>query len=171
MVIRKESADDIDKIHALTVEAFRSAPHSDGREPQIIDALRNSGELTLSLVAETDDILLGHVAFSPVTIRGDEQSISDGSWYGLGPIAVRADRRRQRIAQKLIAEGLEQLQDKGANGVVLLGDPAIYKSSGFESDGLLRYGNIDTRFIQRIIFKGTAPSGEVIYADAFTSAI
>ncbi|MFX5522399.1 N-acetyltransferase, partial [Acinetobacter baumannii] len=70
-------------LHALTEAAFRNAAHSSHTEQFIVDALRARGELSVSLVAEMDGKVIGHVAVSPVTI-------SDGStgWFGLGPISV-----------------------------------------------------------------------------------
>ena len=72
MIIRPERAGDIEAIRTLTQTAFETAPHADGTEHLIIDRLRAAGALTLSLVAEVDGAIVGHVAFSPVTV-------SDGS--------------------------------------------------------------------------------------------
>jgi putative acetyltransferase len=81
--IRKEIASDVTDIKTLTTAAFLNTSHTSHTEQFIISALRNSGNLTVSLVAEADGEIVGHVAISPV-------SISDGSqgWYGLGPISV-----------------------------------------------------------------------------------
>ena len=119
MIVRPEQDGDIDAIRALTETAFKTAPHADGTEHLIIDRLRAAGALTLSLVAEVDGVVAGHVAFSPVTV-------SDGSagWYGLGPISVDPSRQGEGIGGKLIREGLDRLKALGATGCVLLGDPA-----------------------------------------------
>ena len=81
MIIRKETTSDIEAISQVTKAAFRTLPISNQTEQFIIEALRAAGALTLSLVAEIDGRVVGHIAFSPVTI-------SDGSknWYGLGPV-------------------------------------------------------------------------------------
>ena len=83
MIIRNETAFDIDAITEVTIAAFKTLAISNHTEPFIIKALRVAGALTISLVAEIDGRVVGHVAFSPVTI-------SDGStgWYGLGPVSV-----------------------------------------------------------------------------------
>ena len=66
--IRSETREDHAVIHALTEAAFREAPHSSHTEQFIVDALRSRGELSLSLVAEKDGQVVGHIALSPVTI-------------------------------------------------------------------------------------------------------
>ena len=87
VLIRPERPDDVDAIDRLTVDAFEPQSFSDGSEAPIIRSLRASGDLTLSLVAEDEGDVVGHVAFSPVTIDG-----SHDGWFGLGPISVRIDR-------------------------------------------------------------------------------
>lgn len=81
--VRDEAPGDEAAIAAVTAAAFRGAPHSDGSEAEIIERLRVAGDLAVSLVAvDADGAIVGHVAFSPVTI-------SDGTsgWYGLGPVS------------------------------------------------------------------------------------
>ena len=118
MHIRKEQPGDIAAIRRLTDEAFRGVPYSNQKEAAIIDALRLASALTLSLVAEEERSLLGHVAFSPVLIDG-----TDCNWYGLGPVSVQPGRQGEGIGSTLIREGLLRLQEVGAKGCVLLGDP------------------------------------------------
>ena len=162
MQIRSERPDDDVAIHELTRAAFEPMPFSSGTEAPIIRALRTAGDLTLSLVAEDDGTIVGHVAFSPVTIDGVH-----GGWFGLGPIAVRADRQRQGIGKALIARGIELLRQQGAAGVALIGNPEIYSRAGFESDGLLAYGDLDRRLVQRLVLSGPPPQGELRFAAAF----
>ena len=83
LTIRLESIADYVAIHALTEAAFRTAPHSSHTEHHIVDALRERGELSMSLVAEDAGHLVGHVALSPVSVQDDSQG-----WFGLGPISV-----------------------------------------------------------------------------------
>jgi putative acetyltransferase len=162
MLIRYERPSDEDAIHDLTERAFKPMSYSDGTEASIIRLLRQSGDLTLSLVAEEDGAVVGHVAFSPVTIEG-----ASGQWFGLGPIAVEPARQGSGIGKALVHKGLESLKAGGAAGVALIGDPSLYRRCGFESDGTLRYKDIDSRFVQRIVFSGPAPKGELRFADAF----
>jgi putative acetyltransferase len=83
IVIRNETHDDVCAITEVTIAAFKTLEISNHTEQFIIEALRVAKALTVSLVAEMDGRVIGHIAFSPVTI-------SDGTrnWYGLGPVSV-----------------------------------------------------------------------------------
>jgi putative acetyltransferase len=164
MQIRDERPDDILAIHRLTGIAFAPMPHSDGTEPAIVDGLRRDGDLTLSLVAEVDGAIVGHVAFSPIAIAGV------AGWYGLGPISVHPDHQRRGIGRALVGEGLNRLRALGAKGCALIGDPAYYSRLGFVSDGRLGYGGLDRRYVQHLTLEGPEPEGELVFAPAFTSA-
>ena len=94
VTIREGLTGDLPVIHSLTVDAFRNAEHTSGTEQFITDALRHSGQLTLSLVAVDQDEVIGHVAISAVTL-----SNGTTGWYGLGPIAVSAGRQREGICR------------------------------------------------------------------------
>ncbi|MEZ2221811.1 GNAT family N-acetyltransferase [Rhizobium sp. RCC_161_2] len=162
MLIRHETPGDVDAIHDLTWAAFKPMPFSDDTEADIIRALRAAGDLTISLVAEESSKILGHVAFSPVMING-----AHNGWFGLGPISVVPERQRQGIGKALIAKGLALLNERGANGCALIGNPDIYSRVGFESDGRLTYQGLDTRYIQRLVLRGPIPSGALQFAPAF----
>jgi len=162
MLIRLEKLEDADAIHELTWVAFEPMPYSNNTEAQIIRDLRASGDLTLSLVAEEGGQIIGHVAFSPITI-GD---IKDG-WFGLGPISVKPEPQRQGIGRELILKGLDLLRERHATGCALIGNPAVYRGVGFESDEKLTYGDLDTRYVQRIVFRGSPPSGALKFSPAF----
>lgn len=161
--IRDERPGDGPAISALTGAAFRDTPHSDGGEAAIVDRLRAEGALAISLVAENlDHAIVGHVAFSPVTI-------SDGTpdWYGLGPCSVIPLRQRAGIGSELIREGLSRLEALGAGGCVVLGDPAYYGRFGFCHDPALVYPDAPAEYFQRLVLREPAPSGTVRYAPAF----
>ncbi len=100
-MIRNETNSDVGAITEVTVAAFKTLEISNNTEQFIIMALRATEALTVSLVAELDGRVIGHVAFSPVTI-------SDGTpnWYGLGPVSVLPAYHRQGIGTALIQEGL-----------------------------------------------------------------
>lgn len=162
MIIRPERAADIDAIRVLTQTAFESAPHADGTEHVIIDRLRAAGALTLSLVAEVEGAVVGHVAFSPV-------SVSDGSrgWYGLGPIAVAPSRQGAGIGGRLVREGLDRLKALGATGCVLLGDPAYYSRFGFAPDPKLTLDGVPPEYFMRVAFSPVYGGGTVSYHSGF----
>ena len=79
MIIRSATPDDEDAIHHLTAAAFATASHASGTESQIIRELRKDGDLTISLIVEDDGEIVGHIAFSPVSIGGRHDD-----WFGLG---------------------------------------------------------------------------------------
>jgi len=162
MIVRPERDTDIDAIRTLTETAFRTAPHADGTEHLIVDRLRAAGALTLSLVAEADGAVIGHVAFSPV-------AISDGSagWYGLGPISVDPARQGEGIGGHLVREGLERLEALGAAGCVLLGDPAYYGRFGFSADPKLVLEGVPPEYFQRVAFSPVYGGGTVSYHPGF----
>ncbi|MEO1732213.1 MAG: N-acetyltransferase [Pseudomonadota bacterium] len=162
MRIRPEIPRDHLAIHDLTERAFDGKPYSDGTEAGIPAALRIAGDLTLSLVAEAEDIVIGHVALSPVQIVG-----VNGSWYGLGPIAVAPDLQRQGIGRALVAQAMDRLRGLNAAGCVLIGNPDVYGPMGFVSDGRLTYRDTDPRYVQYLVLNGVGPCGELVFAPAF----
>ena len=166
MFIRPETPNDANAIHQLTEQAFAPMSFSDGTEPTIIHALRKAGDLTLSLVAEADGEIIGHVAFSPVTIDG-----TDNDWYGLGPISVRADKQKQGIGTALVQTGLDALKAKNAKGCALIGNPAVYGPMGFTSNGKLHYEDLDDKVVQYVAFSGPSPEGTLKFAPAFDPEI
>lgn len=140
-------------------------PYSDGSEPRIIDALREAGELTLSLVAEQDNKLLGQITFSPVSIDGVH-----GQWFGLGPVAVEPECQSKGIGGALIREGLDRLKTIEAKGCVLVGNPEYYSRFGFENHCGLIYGDLDTAYIQKLVLTGPDRTGTLTYCDSFERA-
>lgn len=167
--IRPEAAADATAIHDLTVAAFREAEHASGTEQHIVDALREAGQLSLSLVAESPEEpgrLLGHVAASPV-------SISDGTpgWYGLGPLSVDPAAQRQGVGSALVRQALEELRRLGAQGCVLLGDPDFYRRFGFEVRPDLELPGLPPGYFQALKLAGDWPVGAVSYHEAFDVAI
>lgn len=161
-MIRPERPADAEAIAALTAAAFEGHAFSDGTEPAIPGLLREAGALTVSLVAEEEGRIAGHVAFSPVTVDG-----ADVGWFGLGPVSVAPGLQRRGLGGALIREGLERLRGLGARGCVLLGDPGYYGRFGFEADPALRYPGPPARFFQRLVLVPPAPEGEVRFHPAF----
>ena len=162
MIIRDETPADHAAITAVIDEAFRGHPHSDGREAAIVVGLRDAGALTLSLVAEDEGRIAGHVAFSPVTI-GEGLA----GWHGLGPVAVSAGRQRQGIGSQLVTEGLARLRQLGSSGCVLAGDPAYYARFGFRNHPQLTYPGLPAEYFMALSFDGPVPGGVVRYHPAF----
>jgi putative acetyltransferase len=164
-MIRPEQPEDIASIRYITEAAFQAMEYSNHNEAAIIDALRAARVLTISLVAIEDEELVGHAAFSPVTID-DEPS----RWYGLGPVVVRPDFQREGIGSALIRKGLSLLESMGAEGCVVLGEPEFYVRFGFEAVSSLELPDVPAEYFQCLAFGGRkVPMGEVGYHPAFNA--
>lgn len=167
--VRVETPDDHRAISELVYAAFRQHPQDQPEvepvEHRIVEALRRSGALTLSLVAESSDGLLGHVAFSSVRIDG----VPSG-WYGLGPLAVRPDRQRQGVGAALVEDGLGRMRALPAAGVVLVGEPGYYGRFGFRPDPRLIFEGVPSQYFLCLPFGDAVPIGVVTYHDAFSAA-
>lgn len=165
MHIRPEIPDDIKSIRAIIAIAFAPMPYSNGTEPFIVDALRESGDLILSLVAEDEGQIVGQITFSPVKIEGE-----NGVWLGLGPVSVLPQKQGRGIGGQLIKAGLDAIYSKGASGCVLIGNPDYYSRFGFVNKTGLTYGDLDTAYVQSLPFDGLSPKGHLKYCEAFESA-
>lgn len=163
--IRPESSKDRASIHALTGAAFRDVPHSSHTEQFIVDALRSRGELDLSLVAEKDGQVVGHIALSPVTI-------SDGStgWFGVGPISVLPGCQGQGIGAALMHAALDALRGQGAQGCVVLGEPSYYGRFGFHAEPGLVLPGVPAAYFQALSLVPPIAQGEVRYSAAFEAS-
>lgn len=162
--IRNEAKGDIDAIEKVTIEAFLNASHTDHTEQYIVRELRNSDALSISLIAESQGEIVGHVAISPVTI-------SDGTkkWFGLGPISVSPNIQRSGVGSMLMLSALEALKDAGASGCVVLGDPAYYSRFGFKPEPFIVYPDVPPEYFQAIQFSGLLPNGVVKYHESFNA--
>lgn len=165
--IRREAPGDARAIYAVTVAAFRHAPHADHTEQFIVRELREAGALTVSLVAEFDDEVIGHVAVSPVTVSGDDAVEAKG-WFGLGPISVHPESQGRRVGSRLMFAALDELRLQGAAGCVLLGDPAYYQRFGFRPEPGLVLPDVPPEYFQALSLHGCeVPTGVVTYHEAF----
>ena len=163
LLIRPETPVDAGAIDALTERAFRTAPHSSHTEHHIVRALRTAYALTLSLVAQLDGAVAGHVALSPVTL-----SDGSGGWFGLGPISVSPPLQGRAIGSRLMRAALAALRERGAAGCVLLGDPAFYGRFGFAARPELVLPDVPPQYFLALAF-GAAPwpRGKVAFHAAF----
>lgn len=162
ITIRNENASDISEIHKATEQAFKYVELSDKTEPLIISALRKAGALTISLVAEENGRVVGHVAISPV-------SISDGTqgWYGLGPISVLPIMQGKGIGSQLMKAAMSKLREIGACGCVVLGEPDFYRRFGFEANSSLVFAGVPADYFMSQSFITDTPAGEVLYHESF----
>jgi len=162
MIIRNETDADIDAITEVTMAAFESLQISHHTEQFIIEALRAARALTVSLVAELDGRVIGHIAFSPVTI-------SDGTrnWYGLGPVSVWPEHQRKGIGKALIREGLSRLKKLKAQGCCVVGHPEYYRKLGFRNVPGLGIEGVPQEVFFALSFHGHTPESTVAFHDAF----
>lgn len=126
-IVRPEQAGDEAVIYELTERAFAPMPFAGGDEQDLINALRDAGALEISLVAENEGQIVGHVAFSPAFA-------ADGAagWYALGPVSVDPEMQKIGMGSLLIKQGLAMLHDRDASGCILVGNPKYYARFGFE---------------------------------------
>ena len=163
MIIRLEGPGDIRGIEHVHIAAFANHPYSKQTEHLIVNALRAGGALTVSLVAEMDGEVVGHVAFSPVQIDGH-----DCPWFILGPVGVLPERQRRGIGQALVREGLDAIRSLGAQGCVLVGDPAYYSRFGFANNPRLVLEGVPARYFLCLAMAEPVPRGAVSHHAAFT---
>lgn len=122
MLIRPENNDDHAAIHDVVAAAFETPA-----EARLVDALRDQARPILSLVAELDRHIVGHILFSPVTL--DDHP--DIPIMGLAPMAVAPAHQRKGIGKALVNASLHQLRETPCAAVVVLGHPEYYPRFGF----------------------------------------
>lgn len=162
ITIRPERPEDAEAITRVTEQAFRDHPISRQTEQFIIAALRRAGALTISLVAEEQGQVVGHIAFSPV-------EFSDGSagWHGLGPLSVAPAMQGRGIGQALVRAGLGALRESGAQGCILVGPPEYYGRFGFASRPSCTMRDVPQEVVLSLTLGGQEASGEVAHHPAF----
>jgi putative acetyltransferase len=129
MLIRAERDTDRAAIHTVNAAAFPTPAEAD-----LVDALRQQAHPLVSLVAERDGAILGHILFSPVTL----EDRTDLRIMGLAPMAVAPEHQRSGIGSALVRAGLDACKQLGFSAVVVLGHPEYYPRFGFSP--AVRYG-------------------------------
>ncbi|MCF2857007.1 N-acetyltransferase [Pseudoalteromonas sp. SMS1] len=162
IIIRTERSDDITLIRSVTKQAFANAEHSNHCEHFVVSALRHSGALTLSLVAELGGHIIGHVAVSPV-----ELSNGVGRWFGLGPVSVLPEFQGQGIGSQLINQAIAALHSRQAAGCVVLGEPTYYNRFGFKAEPSMVLEGVPAEYFQVQSFGDSIPNCSVAYHDGF----
>lgn len=126
LLIRPESAEDIDAIYALNAAAFGSES-----EARLVNLLRKSEAFIpgLSLVAELNSKIVGHILFTRIKIISDDQQ--EYPSLALAPMAVAPGFQQQGIGSQLVIQGLEQTKALGHASVIVLGHEKYYPRFGF----------------------------------------
>ncbi len=164
IVIRSETDADASAITEVTVAAFQTLAISHHTEQFIIAALRAAQALTVSLVAEVEGRVIGHIAFSPVTLSEGTQN-----WYGLGPVSVAPAYQRQGVGKALIRAGLARLKELKAQGCCLVGHPDYYRQFGFQNRSGLVHEGVPPEVFFALSFDGPIPQGVVAFHDGFNA--
>ncbi len=162
MNICGETPGDIEAISSITEAAFENHPHSQHTEQFIINALRAAKALAISLVAKNGQQVVGHIAFSRVTVSDRSQD-----WYGMGPLSVLPEHQKQGIGKALVLEGLSRLRSLGADGCILVGDPDYYKRFGFKNFPDLNHEGVPQQYVLALPFGENIPQGIVTFHQAF----
>ena len=165
LVIRDELQADRVAIRTITLEAFRTMPFAAGDEHELIDTLRDSGALVVSLVAELEGEVIGHIAFSPATS-------TDGSsgCYALGPVSVHPSFQREGIGNALVRRGLERLQHRDARVCILTGNPDYYRRFGFQVSPEHAPASEPAEYFMLKPMGASIPDGPIHFHPAFQTA-
>jgi putative acetyltransferase len=162
--IRPELPTDVDAIRAVNLTSFETAA-----EAKLVDALRERAMPVVSLVAEEEGAIVGHIMFSPATVENRPGL----RMMGLGPMAVAAPFRRRGIGSSLVREGLDACRRIGVCGVVVLGHPTYYPRFGFRAASRFglrtEYDVPDEVFMAVDLAPGCLPgaAGTIAYHPAF----
>jgi putative acetyltransferase len=160
--VRQERPADACAIGELIRAAFLGMPYAEGDEAELVEALRAQGALSVSLVAECERTIVGHVAFSPARAAGGTHG-----WYALGPLAVLPAHQRGGIGSALVRAGLDALSGLDAQGCILVGDPPYYARFGFSPlPGSAPPGQPPEFFMVRLL-RGQLPVGPIHFHEAF----
>ncbi len=126
MEIRQEQADDYNTVFHVITEAFSHAEHSDGNEQELVTLLRDTPSFIpeLSLVAEENGKIVGHILFTKITI-GETIGLA------LAPLSVLPSYQRRGIGLALICEGHRIARQLGYHYSIVLGSPAYYSRAGY----------------------------------------
>jgi putative acetyltransferase len=164
-VVRAEQPGDEPAIYDVTRRAFEGLPYADGTEQDIVNALRRHGALAVSLVAEHEGRIVGHVAFSPAVT-------GDGSldWYTLGPVSVEPALQRQGIGKALVRRGLSHLHELHAAGCIVLGDVGYYSQFGFVPTPAHAPAGVPAEHFMVLRLNGPLPTGRLDFHRDFYPA-
>lgn len=167
MIIRPETNREAPIIEAVILTAFSNHPNQNSQkgtlEHLIVYKLRQQNALALSLIATENNSIIGHIAFSPITIDGTQQN-----WFVMAPVSVLPDYQNKGIGSQLIEEGLKLLKERNANGCVVLGEPNFYTRFGFQQQSALSLENASQEyFMAKTLNAEEIPTGKVELHSAF----
>ncbi|PRD41816.1 N-acetyltransferase [Phyllobacterium phragmitis] len=159
VIIRDEGPADIAAIHRVVEAAFRQSVEAD-----LVDRLRADGDSVISLVAEEDGKIVGHILFSPMSAPFPA--------LGLAPVSVLPERQHAGIGSKLIREGLKRAEREGCRAVFVLGEPEYYRRFGFDPALAAGFASAYAGpYLMALPLNGEMPAekGGIDYAPAFAA--
>lgn len=126
MRVRREEKKDFEAVYSVVKCAFASAEHADGKEQELVEDLRNSEAFVpeLSLVAEREGEIVGHILFTKASVDGNPV-------LALAPVSVLPEYQRKGVGKTMIQEGHRIAQSMGYAYSVVLGDPGYYCRMGY----------------------------------------
>jgi putative acetyltransferase len=129
MILRPEQVEDQAGIYSVNSLAFHR-PEQNGPVPEaeLVDRLRQAAAVVLSLVAEEDNQVIGHILFSEGSVHTENGTVPA---VGLAPMAVLPEFQNREIGSQLVREGIQQLRKAGYERVCVLGHPKYYPRFGF----------------------------------------
>lgn len=153
--VRREQPDDIPAVRLVNELAFERSEEAD-----LVDKLRMTCPDALSLVAEEDGQIVGHILFTPALIDDEGETVKG---MGLAPMAVAPLRQRQGIGSKLVEHGLTQLKARGCPFVIVVGHPDFYPRFGFEIAARLgltcQWEDVPGEAFMAVVYDQTAMEG------------
>ncbi|MBE9076105.1 N-acetyltransferase [Romeria aff. gracilis LEGE 07310] len=168
--VRAETSNDYDAVRHVIVDAFTPSEFGHHGEADLVEQLRDRCDCLLSLVAVEDSGVIGHILFSPVSVRNGR----DMSWgMGLAPLAIAPHRQRQGIGTALVKAGLVQLAEEGCPFVVVLGHGQFYSRFGFEPAAQygLSHGFAgipqSAFWVNRLVQESPVTNGRIFYRPEF----
>lgn len=131
LTIREEEIKDYNEVEKVVEESFKTAEFSDKDEHNLVGRLRKSNEFIkeLSLIAEEENKILGHVLLTKALINGENTSFET---LALAPLAVLPEYQKSGIGKILMNKAIERARDLGYKSIVVLGDENYYPKFGFE---------------------------------------
>lgn len=163
VTVRPETPADVDAIYRLNTVAFEGRTE----EADLVDALRSSGDLLLSLVAARGGDVVGYIAFSRLIV---DTAAGPVGGVALAPVSVHPGCQAEGVGSVLIQTGLDELKASDEQVVLVVGNPAYYSRFGFSTAVGKRYPSSHSgpHFMALVIGDpARAPIGPVRYPEAF----
>ena len=158
--IRLEAEDDFEAVREILIQAFGGK-----EEAELLEALRESGDLVLALVAEEKESITGQIAFSRLWVeQGEERHPA----VALAPLAVAPDRNGRGLATRLVREAHACLAAMGESLSVVLGEPEFYSQFGYTHGRAARFeSKYQSPYLQAVSFRDAPGSGALRYPEPF----